>query len=233
MMMGWSSLLFVVCFYFVVLGATNVKKTPQKDHMFHHRQQVYRRLGEIDSRFSGEVRQEGDDEVPGTDDDGDSTVVDGEPDIKPPKIVGEYIHPRHHIFVYWVYDGDIVNFFVAAPTQSWFGIGFNKAPQMPKADVIVGGVEQYQLPFGVSEDEFDSDDLPEYDFYPVLSDRHVSRKAREMPILDEIQNVVMDKGSYVDGWSILEFHRLVNTTDLVLFFFFSFLFFSFFFLKKN
>ena len=63
----------------------------------------------------------------------------------------------------------MVDFFVAAPSTSWMGIGFSTKESMLSADIVVGGL------YSFSEEQEDHFDVDTGFYYAVVADRHSTK----------------------------------------------------------
>ncbi len=118
--------------------------------------------------------------------------------------VGQYVEPDRQFFVYWIYQDPFVHFFMATPHHhTWLGVGFNFDKTMLNADVIVGSLNENGGGDGSGGDAVEA----------VLSDRHCLPDRRQMPVVDPQQDALLIQGTIRDQWTVLEFRRLIVTTD--------------------
>jgi hypothetical protein len=73
---------------------------------------------------------------------------------------------------------------------------------MPASDIIVGSINKIVV-----------DDVYEPTFQTVISDRYTPSNSREMPAVDNQQDVELVQGAYDNSWTLLEFRRAVDTHD--------------------
>jgi hypothetical protein len=138
-------------------------------------------------------------------DDSDEEVITDAPPTHPSHVVGQFIHPRGHFLVYWVYKQDLAHFYISSPFRSWMGIGFSKDQYMSSSDIIVCSLNRV---------DNDDEDVYSDSFLPVISDRYTPVGVRSMPHLDEQQDAELLSGYYVNEWSVIEFQRQVDTHDI-------------------
>ncbi|EDV20019.1 uncharacterized protein TRIADDRAFT_61435 [Trichoplax adhaerens] len=89
-----------------------------------------------------------------------------------------------------VYNDGTVHFTMSAKTDKWLALGISNDAKMPNSDAIVGWVSNGAV---------------------VLIDRFL--KTYSLPAIDAISNVQVVNGSLINGVTILNFIRQINTTD--------------------
>jgi len=141
-------------------------------------------------------------------------TLDHPPDEDVPQVVtGEYVHPDGWFYIYWVYEGNLVHFYIAATTNSWMGLGFSMDPEMPDSDMIVCSLNPTYVEVPISGQDGDTDVSSQVLLNPVLSDRHSDVEDRVMPIVDPLQDVTYITSGPHNGWTIFSFRRLIDTGD--------------------
>jgi hypothetical protein len=129
----------------------------------------------------------------------DVNITDPTPTIHVEHVVGQYVHPYRYFFMYWVYEGANVHFFIASPFDAWIAVGFALHNTMPGADIAAGSLNQMQ---GEDGNTF---------YKAVMADRHAVD--HNMPVLDTQQDIVLLQGYYEKRWTVMEFRRAVDTQD--------------------